>query len=134
MANQTSRESLEVVRNAQTEAPNFNLDTEQIVARLKEWQAICTLRVVGADVDSVDIEFDTLPKDMDDFVEELCDFCPDVVDHGIASIRDMIEEMGEAPADIQQLIEGLDLEDEESGLEILKREIKLKKRVTLWWD
>jgi hypothetical protein len=48
---------------------------------------------------------------------------------------EMLEESGKKPtAEIQELIEGVDFEDEDYGLEILKRELLKKKQVSLWWD
>ncbi len=41
---------------------------------------------------------------------------------------------GALPVEMQELIEGVDFEDENYGLEILKRELVRKRRVTLWWD
>lgn len=35
---------------------------------------------------------------------------------------------------MQKLIEGVDFEDENYGLEILKREIQQQMGVSLWWD
>jgi len=35
---------------------------------------------------------------------------------------------------MQKLVEGVDFEDENYGLEILKRELQQKPKITLWWD
>jgi hypothetical protein len=71
---------------------------------------------------------------MDAFVRDVYDFCPDLVDQGTGCVAEMIEEMGEVPPEMQKLVEGVNLEDEDYGLEILKREIQMRKNVTLWWD
>ena len=88
--------------------------------------------------DSVEIEFDTLPNDMDAFVRDLYDFCPDLVDQGTGCFHEMLEmmeETGKKPTKgMQELIAGVDSEDQGYGLEILKRELQKKMQVTLWWD
>jgi len=127
-----------LIREQQTSAPNFDLDTNAIVAELKRWKTLCSFRVTEAEGDRATIEFDTLPRDMDSFVKDLYRFCPDLVDQGTGCVAEMVEMAGETgegiPAGMQELIEGIDFEDENYGLEILKREIQRGKKVMLWWD
>ena len=86
----------------------------------------------------MDIQFETLPKDMDAFARDLYEFCPDLVDQGTGCLHeflDVVDETGEAlTSESKQLIEGVDFTDENYGVEILKREIQRNKKVTLWWD
>ncbi|MDB6124919.1 MAG: hypothetical protein JWQ71_3912 [Pedosphaera sp.] len=127
-----------LVREANTAAPNFDLDNDAIIAHLQQWQSLCSFRVLDAKYDTVEIEFDTLPKDMDAFAKDLYEFCPDLVDQGtgcMAELVELAEETGEPLApEIEKLIEGVDFSDENYGLEILKREVQQKKKVSLWWD
>lgn len=127
-----------VVAQAQTSAPNYELDTGAIIDRLVQWQSLCSFKVTGATADTVDIEFSTLPPDMDAFVRDLYAFCPDLVDQGTGCVQEILEgleEVGEAPTpEMKALTEGVDLSDENHGLEILKREIQWNKKLTLWWD
>jgi len=123
-----------IIRAAHTGGPNYGLDTEAIIAHLSKWQSLCSFSVTGAEGDAVDIRFETLPEDMDAFVRDLYEFCSDLVDQGTGIIGEMIEQMDEVPPQMQKLIEGVDFENEDYGLEILKREIQQKKAVTLWWD
>lgn len=127
-----------VIRSAHTSAPNFGLDTDAIVARLTAWQSQCSFSVTGAEGDSVDIKFVTLPRDMDAFARDLYEFCPDLVDQGTGCLHEFIDaadESGEAlTPEIKEMIKGVDFSDENYGLEILKRELQQKKSVTLWWD
>ena len=72
MSNQEpSKDPFDVIRQAGTGAPNFDMDNHAIITRLQQWQEWCTLRVVGAGHDTVDIKFDTLPADLDAFVQPL---------------------------------------------------------------
>jgi Domain of unknown function (DUF4253) len=128
----------EPLRKAHTSAGNYDLDTDAIIAHLKEWESLCTFRVAAARHDTVEIEFETFPEDMDAFASDLYSFCPDLVDQGTGCVHEVIEMMQEAgkkPSEkMQKMIEGVDFEDEDYGLEILKRELLHDKRVKLWWD
>ncbi|WP_006788345.1 DUF4253 domain-containing protein [Thiorhodospira sibirica] len=127
-----------LIRHAQTDGINYDLDTQAIIERLQAWEALCEFRVTGAQRDSLHITFDTLPEDLDAFVRELYDFCPDLVDQGTGCMDDllrMIKETGyELDENEKKLIEEIDFEDENFGLEILKRDLERKKSLMLWWD
>jgi len=133
-----STDQYEHIRKANTDGANYELDTDAIIARLKKWEMLCKFRVIAAGHDTVDIEFDTFPKDMDKFVRDLYEFCPDLVDQGTGCLHEMLEMMAEAgekpDKQMQKLIAGVDFEDEDYGLEILKRELLQKKNMKLWWD
>jgi hypothetical protein len=133
-----SADPYEPIRKANTDAANYDLDTAAIIARLKQWEALCKFQVTGAGHDTVEIEFETLPQDMDAFVREVYDFCPDLVDQGTGCMQEMIDALEETGEELdpetEKLIEGVDFEDENYGLEILKRELLQKKNLPLWWD
>jgi hypothetical protein len=133
-----NKDDFSLIREQHTSAPNFDLDTEAIIAELRRWKSLCSFRVTDAEGDRASIEFDTLPADMDAFVKELYAFCPDLVDQGTGCVAEMVEmadEMGEElPPGMKELIDGVDLSDENYGLEILKRELQRGKKVMLWWD
>jgi len=131
---ETNADSFDIIRKAQTGAPNYDMDTQAIITRLQEWQGLCKFEIVNAGRDTIDIKFETLPADMDAFARDVYDFCPDLVDQGTGCVAEMIEEMDEVPPAMQKLIDGIDFEDEDYGIEILKREIQLKKGLQLWWD
>jgi Domain of unknown function (DUF4253) len=124
------------LREARTCAPNYSLDTEAIIERLEKWQSACEFTITSAEPDAVDIQFATLPKDMDTFVRDIYDLCPDIVDQGTGCIREMVEEIAteEITSEMRRLIEGVNFEDEDYGLEILKRTLEETKKLTLWWD
>jgi hypothetical protein len=126
------------VRDASTSALNFEIDNVAIINHLTQWQSLCSFIVKSAEGDRIEIEFTTLPKDMDAFVRDLYEFCPDLVDQGTGCVAEMIEmaeEMGEElDPEMLKSIESIDFSDENYGLEILKREIEAKKSVMLWWD
>jgi Domain of unknown function (DUF4253) len=138
MPTKTDSDPFAIVREAGTGAPNFELDNEAIVERLAQWQSLCKFKVTGAKHDTIDIEFQSLPQDMDAFVRDLYDFCPDLVDQGTGCVHEMVEVMEETGEELDpklaKLIEGVDFSDENYGLEILKREIERDEVIQLWWD
>jgi hypothetical protein len=128
MTTHTTHDPFNAIREAGTNGANYVLDTPDIIDRLIQWQSLCSFEVKEAGGDTVDIEFKTLPRDMDAFVRDLYDFC-------VHEMVDAMEEMGEEISpEMQKIIEGVDFSDENYGLEILKRELEAKKSVQLWWD
>ncbi|MBX7244275.1 MAG: DUF4253 domain-containing protein [Candidatus Sumerlaeaceae bacterium] len=121
------------LRDAHTSAGNYDMGTDQIIDRLKQWQGLCSFRVTGAKHDRVSLEFDTLPADMGAFARDVYAFSPDIVDQGTASLREMVE-AGELPEKFQALVAGVDFNDDNYGVEILKRQIQAGKSLSLWWD
>jgi hypothetical protein len=138
MSVSSTNDPFAAVRAAQTSAPNYETDNAAIIDRLTQWQLLCSFVVKSAEGDRIEIEFTTLPKDMEDFARELYNFCPDLVDQGTGCVHEMLEsleEMGEEPdPEMAKLIEGVDFSDENYGLEILKREVEKRKAIMLWWD
>src|SRR3954447_2805746 len=131
MTNKPTKDLFAAVRKAGTGGPNYDLGTDAIIERLTKWQALCSFSVTGAGGDTVDIEFITFPKDMEAFVRNLYEFCPDLVDQGTGCVHEMIEMMQETgeelPPEMKKLIKGVDFTDENYGLEILKRELQQRK-------
>jgi hypothetical protein len=130
--------AFDLVRQNQTDGANYDVSTEDIIRRLRDWQARCEFEVVGAERDSVTLRFSTLPEDLGAFAREIYEFCPDTIDQHFGCFEEMIdglEEMGkDVPEDVQELIEGVDLSDEGSGLELLRRSLARDKAIQLWWD
>jgi hypothetical protein len=127
-----------LIRSAHTGGPNYGLDTEAIIAHLSKWRSLCIFTVIGAEHDTVDIKFKTLPQDMDAFVRDLYEFCPDLVDQGTGIADELVGPMIEAGKTLtpewSRLTDGVDFSNENFGLEILKRLLQQNKAVTLWWD
>lgn len=138
MTTKTPNDPFAAIRAAGTSAPNFDLDTDAIIAKLTQWQSLCDFNVTGATGDTVDLEFVTLPEDICLFICDLYEFCPDLVEQGTGCVHLLIEAMEEAGKEItpelKKFVEGVDLTDENYGLDILLREIEQRKSVKLWWD
>ena len=83
----------EILRIMQTDGDEYDISTQDVINRLKEWEKISTFEIVGADADWVEIEFKTLPPDLKAFAEEVHEFSPDSVDDGPGSIEKLINEI-----------------------------------------
>jgi hypothetical protein len=83
----------EILRIMQTNGNDFDISNEDIIDRLKEWETHFAFDIIGAGNDWVEIEFKTLPKDLDDFAGEVYDFCPDAVDEGPGSTFELAKEI-----------------------------------------
>lgn len=124
------------LRAQQTNGINCGLTTEDVIARLKEWDQKYGLDVLEADPATVVIQLHQLPDDLDAFAQEVYQFCPDTVDQGFGVFEEMYGEADpeELPQGVAELITGVNFEDENYGLEIMKRSIKRDRKVGLWWD
>jgi hypothetical protein len=94
----------EILRVMQTNGDDYDISNQDIIDRLKEWEKCCAFDIIGAENDWVELEFKTLPKDLDAFAEEVYEFSPDAVDQGWGSVDGLI------------------------------KEIKKTNRLFLWWD
>lgn len=90
---------------AETNGDNYDIGTEDIVARLKEWQQFCSFTISEVDYNQVTLHFTALPKDLDAFIRDAVQFCPDLI-----------------------------VDDEEIEIPILKKQLKQSKKLGLWWD
>lgn len=95
---------LDILRYRRTDGINHGYENEDIVAKISEWKNEFGLVVIGCGRDWLELEFKTLPADLEAFAEEVYAFCRDAVDQGLGDVENL-----------QQLIE------DTNG-------------VWLWWD
>ena len=70
---------------------------------------------------------------------EIYDFCPDTVDQGFGLydeevIANLTQGDAEQAAQFREFIAGVDFDDPEFGLELLRRYLVASRSVALWWD
>ncbi|HEX8236694.1 MAG TPA: DUF4253 domain-containing protein [Abditibacteriaceae bacterium] len=129
-------EVCDFLRLQNTNGANFDLDTESIIRKLANWEQLCSLHIVGAGFDWVDLQFDTLPDNLQAFAEEIYDFCPDTLDQGYVGPdptngREMSEMSQEEMLQmVEQIGDAIDSQTPADLAEFLSRE----KRLWLWWD
>lgn len=72
---------------------NYDVEHEDVIRRLRDWDSLYGLNIVGAGMDWLFAEFDNPPNDWAAFAEEVYEFCPDVVDQGAGSIEALASEL-----------------------------------------
>jgi hypothetical protein len=83
----------DILRTMRTNGKEYEILSEDVVARFKDWEKSFSFDILGADNDWVEIEFKTLPKDFAAFAEEVYAFCPDAVDQGPGNVTGLVKEM-----------------------------------------
>jgi hypothetical protein len=71
-------------------------------------------------------------------VTEIYEFCPDITEQHFGCFKEILEAAQEGKMDLPdsfyELIDGVDLEDKDYGLELLKKSLKRDKVISLLWD
>lgn len=116
-----------------TNGVNCGLMTEDIIAKLKDWDRRYGVQISDVDYNHVMVQLGTIPEELDDFTEEVYQFCPDVVDQHLAALWCGYIN-SEPPPEIADLLGDLDPDAEGYGLEMLKRWILRERPLPLWWD
>lgn len=83
------RDELDILRYRGTNGLNYNLDNDDIVAKVEGWDAKYGANVIGCSRDWMHIEFDVLPSSVKLFADEVYEFCPDSVDQGVGSVKEL---------------------------------------------
>ncbi len=72
----------DILRMRQTNGLNYNVSTEDVLQKLLSWRKECEFEIMGADSAWVAIWFNSLPRSLCAFAEEIYDFGPDTVEQG----------------------------------------------------
>ncbi|MGA9226014.1 MAG: DUF4253 domain-containing protein [Mesobacillus sp.] len=88
-------DQFDILEIQQTNGENYDISNDEVVFKLKEWHKRYSFTIIGADHDWVEVDFDEFPRnnDLQPFVKELYELCPDIVDQGPGSIEGFIEEL-----------------------------------------
>ena len=105
MAKKMDKDMFTPLRQADTNGDNYDISTDDIIKHLKEWHKLCSFTISDVDYNTVTLHFATLPKDLDAFIKDAYEFCPDLV-----------------------------IDDEDAELPILKKQLEKTKKLGLWWD
>lgn len=100
----TGDDQFDILRVAQSDAVNFDMETEDLIRKLKEYDAQYGIDIFHAETDTIEFRFLKIPGDMKRFCRDLYEFCPDIVDQGVGTV------------------------------EALEKEISRTNSVFLWWD
>jgi hypothetical protein len=83
-----TRDHFGIVKSQRTDGANYNVSNRAVLARLRGWEQRCRFTIVGASQDWVALVFQTLPKDLCRFAEEVYRLCPDTVEQGVGLMRE----------------------------------------------
>ncbi len=94
----------EILRLMQTNGNSYDITNDDIIEKLREWEKCYPFDIIGANYEWVEIEFKTLPRDLNAFADEVGEFCPDALEEGA------------------------------TGTEELVKDLKKTKKLLLWWE
>ncbi|BFM41128.1 DUF4253 domain-containing protein [Synechocystis sp. LKSZ1] len=125
----------QILREKQTNGDNYDLDTADIIERLQKWDRDYGIVLSGVESDRLVVVFQQLPADLDSLAQEIYQFCPDIIDQHFGCFDDLFSGPSATwPPELQEFLAGIDFEDENFGLELLKRSLAQSSTVGLWWD
>lgn len=87
-------EKWDILRLARTDAVNYDMQTEDVIDWLSARDSMLQIDILQANTDTVFAALGAVPADIDSFLKELYEFCPDIVDQGTGSVeglREMID-------------------------------------------
>ena len=85
----------DILKLQRTEAPNYHLDTKDIVGWLKERQKDASFVVTGAGPDWLETQFIRPPENSAVFAKKIIDFAPDVLEHDQQTVEKVVERMNQ---------------------------------------
>jgi len=100
----TGQNQFDILRIAQSDAANYDMETDDIIRKLEEFDLKFGIDIFHAESDTIEFEFKQLPENLMAFSQDLYEFCPDIVDQGLETVEN------------------------------LENEIAVTGRVFLWWD
>lgn len=83
----------EILRVMYTNGNEDDISHEDLLERLKEWEAKYPFDIIGAGHDWVELEFKILPDNVKAFAEEVYDFSPDVVDEDLGTVQELVKDL-----------------------------------------
>lgn len=123
-----------------TNGANYDLETDAIVHKLTEWDRRFSIEISEVSADALTVRFESLPDaaDFPAFVEEIYQFCPDVIDQHFGCFDDLLDQFQKTgqPLDpeLEKLIAGVDFSQDDFGQVLLRRSLQQRKFLHLWWD
>jgi Domain of unknown function (DUF4253) len=132
-------DKFDLLREKGTCAVNYGIPTEDLVDELSIWDETYGIsHISNVEEDRVTVHFQRLPENLDELAEEIEEFCPDIVQQGFDNYPGYVELddqfSAEAIAEMRDLMEGVDIDSADCGMELLKKYLLKHKSIELWWD
>ena len=83
----------DLLRFEGTNGLNYDIMVEDVIDKLKEWDNTYQLKFTGVGFDFFQANYSTLPENTRAHANELYDFCPDIVEQGTGSVKELEKEM-----------------------------------------
>jgi hypothetical protein len=83
----------DILRLARTNAVNHEMETEDLIKKLQEYDARHGIDIFHAEADTVEFTLTRMTEDLRAFCEDLYQFCPDIVDQGLGTVQSLEEEI-----------------------------------------
>ena len=83
----------DIIRTMNTNGENDEVTSEEIIAKMKEWERQFPFSITGAENSWVEIEFIRLPTNLSAFAEEVYAFSPATVEDGAGTVAELIKEI-----------------------------------------
>ena len=134
-----TRDQFDLLEFVQTQDHNSELGHEGVVARLRQWDEKYGIEIFGAEADSADINFKSLPGDMLLFAKEVYEFCPDIMEGYDEAVHQQLrandpELYRQQYEEAEEMDEELSARDGLLALQTLAQDIQQTQSVHLWWD
>lgn len=84
-------DQFDILRVAQSNAFNYDMGTEDLIRKLREYDIAHGIDIFHAETDTIEFRLKRMPSDMPGFCEDLYQFCPDIVDQGVGSLEALQE-------------------------------------------
>jgi len=86
-------DQFDILRMARSDAINYNMETEDLITKLKEYDERFGIDITHAVTDTIIFRLKHMPEDMTGFANDLYKFCPDIVDQGTQTVGALATEI-----------------------------------------
>lgn len=126
------------LRKHNTCAPEYELSNDDIVAMVEKWNDEFGVAISEVGPDRFYMRFSTLPENLEHLVQQLCEFCPNIIIQDFANYPDILEAAEVLPADyveyVRRMSEGIDFDDPDYPFQLLKKSLLKTQQVAFMWD
>lgn len=89
----TGDSQFDILRVAQSDAVNYDMETEDLVRKLQAYDSRYRIDIFHAETDTIEFRLCSAPGDLAAFCADLYEFCPDIVDQGVGTVEELEKEI-----------------------------------------
>ena len=86
-------DEFDIIKWRQTGAFNYHLSTDDIIRKLNSWRIKNDMIILGVGMQWINLQFKTLPSKMNLFLDDVYQFCPDIVSQGTLTLKALKEQI-----------------------------------------